>query len=620
MSKLWASLMVVVGLGIIMMCGVVSLGKRSTRRREREAEVAALGSRPAESQAKRAGPLVEDEVGQRLQLIWQGAAGELSPVELAVELGVTERRAREYVKNYQKRGSSLAGIDGRHFNQGQQQAYRLAEHKGALVRQAILNLMQGESNSERGLTAQLGEPVSSRTVGRHMKETGWRAAEEAGLGAEVAAHLEQERQQAYWAGVRQEPLGSVLGEIEPGEWQRPEPGVVGVSLGVAHLSLNGAYDSLKHLVSGAKSGVAHSLRMGHSYLLYLLKSGGARVSQAKQFVWEDVGGLMSGYGRVSASGLRNWLVSTAQEAAEEVTVCGADGTEEKMTRLEDYQIEGVSQRAQRGLIQGRGIYLDDYINAVYRQEPIAKSKHGVWNRVVKSFRRHVALDKETGHVITCPVGSSDVTSLTVLQQVVSIIRGGLERAALGQSLELVIVDRWWSVKPVIRWVQEQKDLTMLTWAKDTKSIQEALDQISAEELKEHPVILKVTDEATGQVEEKGAGYRLDTDLTIAELAQPVRSVVDWAGDPDSPKRVRLVVGLEPEELDTQTVVDDLRFRQRVEILLKQVQRRLNWSAFGGGQAQERPVVPDIPDEKTRQKMTTNEQLQNWPTTPPSWPK
>ncbi|MCP4535511.1 MAG: hypothetical protein GY832_00020, partial [Chloroflexi bacterium] len=281
-------------------------------------------------------------------------------------------------------------------------------------------------------------------------------------------------------------------------------------------------DSLKHLVGGAKTGLDHSQRMGHSYLVYLLKSGGARVSQAKHFVWEDVGGLLSGYARASASGLRNWLVSTAEEAAEEVTVCRADGTAEKMTRLVDYQMEGVAQRAQRGLIQGRAMYLDDYINAVYRQEPIAKSKHGVWNRVVKSFRRHIALDKETGHVITCPLGRSDVTPLAVLQQVVSIIKGGLERAALGQELELVIVDRWWSVKAVIRWIWGEENLKMLTWAKDIKSIRKALDQVSEEELKEHPAVTaKVTDEASGQVEEKVVGYRLDTDLTIAKLEQSV---------------------------------------------------------------------------------------------------
>jgi hypothetical protein len=552
-------------------------------------------------------PQPGDEVGRRLMMIWQAAAGEIREAELAAQLGVTERSAREYVKTYRARGSSLAVIDGRHFNRGQQVDYRLEEHKAALVRQATLNLLQGESNSERGLAAQLAYPVCPRTVGRYLQETGWRGAEEAGLGEEVAAYLEKERQQAYWAGVAGHPLANVVEKIDPGEWQRAEPGVVGTSLGVAHLSLNGAYESLSRLVGGAKAGIDYGQRMGHTYLLYLLKSSGGRVSQAKHFVWEEVGGMLSGCGRASASGLRNWLVSTAEEAAEEVTVCRSDGGAEKVTRLEDYQMEGVAHRAQRGLIRGQAIYLDDYINAIYRQEPIAKSKHGVWNRIVKSFRRHIALDEETGHVVTCPLGRSDVTPLAVLQQVVSIIRGGLDRAGLGQELELVIVDRWWSVKPVIRWLWGEEKMKMLTWGKDIKSIREALAKVSEEELKKYPVTVKVTDEVTGQVEEKVAGYRLDTDLSIAELDQSVRGVVEWDGHPDSPKRVRLVVGLKPEEMETQAVVDRLRFRQRVEILLKQVQRRLNWSAFGGGKAKQRPAVPNIPDEEARQKVAQTRQ-------------
>lgn len=582
-----------------------SLGKWSTGGRKKEKDTVEKEPGLEESQQLGAGPMVGDEVGQRLMKIWQAAGGEISEEELARQLGVRGRTAREYVQSYQERGSSLAVIDRRHFNKGQQVDYRLEEHKAALVRQATLNLLQGKGNSERSLSTQLEKPVAYRTVGRYLKETGWRAAEEAGLREEVSAYLEQERQQAYWAGVAGEPMERVVGQIDPSEWQRPEPGVVGISLGVAHLSLNGAYDSLKRLVGGAKSGVGHLLRMGHNYLVYVLKSGGERVSQAKHFVWEDVSGMLSGCVRVSASGLRHWLVTTAQEAAEEVTVSGADGGAEKMTRLADYQIEGVAQRAQRGLIRGWAIYLDDYINAVYRQEPIAKSKHGVWNRVVKSFRRHIALDEETGQVVTCPLGRSDVTPLVVLQQVVSIIRGGLARAGLGQELELVIVDRWWSVKPVIRWIWGEKKLKMLTWGKDIKSIREALDQVSQEELKKHPVTVKVTDEASGQVEQKVTGYRLDTELSIAKLDQSVRGVVEWSGDPDSPKRVRLAVEVEPEEMETQEVVDKQRFRQRVEILLKQLQRRLNWSAFGGGQAQERPAIPDTLDEESRQKMVRN---------------
>ena len=53
------------------------------------------------------------------------------------------------------------------------------------------------------------------------------------------------------------------------------------------------------------------------------------------------------------------------------------------------------------------------------------------------------------------------------------------------------------------------------------------------------------------------------------------------------------------------VVDELRFRQRVEILLKQMQRRVNLSAFGGGKAHLRPAKLEKPDEEERRKILKN---------------
>jgi hypothetical protein len=109
-------------------------------------------------------------------------------------------------------------MDRRHFNPGQQTDYRMEPHKPALIRQATLNLVRREKNSERGLAAQLGHVVDDRTVGRHLKAMGWRAAEEAGLAEEVSAYVDAERRRAYWAGVAGESLESVLSGSSPGEW------------------------------------------------------------------------------------------------------------------------------------------------------------------------------------------------------------------------------------------------------------------------------------------------------------------------------------------------------------------------------------------------------------------
>jgi hypothetical protein len=530
----------------------------------------------------------------------------ISAEEAAAVQGVTPRTVEAYLATYAKTGNSADLMDQRHFNQGQRTDYRMEPYKAGLIWHATLNLVRGEGNSERGLAAQLGHMVGDRTVGRHLNDMGWRAAEEAGLAEEVTVYLDAERRRAYWAGVAGEPLESVLSGSGPREWQTPQRGLVGAALGVAHLALNGVYESLKQLVVAPMSVLSRwsPLRVWHTLLVYLLVSGGSRLSQVKYFPWHQVRGLLSGCAGLSATSLRNWLVAVAQHAKEKVTVRRSDGEEETITRLQDYQEEAVAQRMRNGLIQGRAIYLDDYVNVVFRREPIARAKHGISHRIFKAFRRHTTQDVDTGHAVTCLLGPSDVTPLAVLQRVVKLINGGLDRVCLGWQLELVIADRWWSVKAVICWALGIGP-KLLTWGKDIKTIREALAGVSEAELKQHPVTVEVQDEATGQMVEQVVGYRLDTELSIYDLEEPIRCVVEWDGNPGSKKRARLVIGVGQDEMDEEAVVDGLRFRQRVEILLKQLQRRVNLSAFGGGEAHLRPSVLEKPDEKERQRLLRN---------------
>jgi hypothetical protein len=548
-----------------------------------------------------------DRQGLKAVTTWLVDAQVVSAAEAAALHGVRPRTVKGYQTTYAARGNSADLVDRRRFNRGQQTDYRMEAHKSALVRCVTLNLVRGEPNSERRVAEQMG--MDDRTVGRHLHASGWRAAEEAGLAEEVAAYLHAERQRAYWAGVAGQPLTSLGWPLHLGEWQTPQPGRAGVSLGVAHLACNGVYASLKRLLVAAGSGASQALRTGHNLLVYLLHSGGARLSQAKHTLWSPVTGLLSGCQRVSATALRRWLVARADEAQKPVTVPRSDGQTETISRLRDYQEEAVAQRRKAGLIQCCSVYLDDYVNTVYRQEPLDQAKHGVWNRVVKAFRRHIVQDTETGHAVTCPLGPSDVTPLAVLEQVVPLVEGGLDRVAPGQKVARLTVDRWWSARPVFRWVLNRPGLTLLTWGKDIKSVREALATVREEDLKAQPLTAQVTEAASGQVVEKVVGYRLDTELTLADLETPVRGVVDWDGEPDSPKRVRLVVGeaAGSEGRDTPAVVDDLRFRQRVEILLKQLQRRVHWSAFGGGEAQPRAVVVASLDDGARQRLTRNRQ-------------
>jgi len=549
--------------------------------------------------------------GLKVITTWLVDSQTISAEEAAAVQSVMPRTIEAYRATYAETGNSADLIDRRHFNPGQLTDYRMEPHKPELIRQATLNLVQGKKNSERGLAAQLNDVVDDRTVGRHLQETGWRAAEESGLAEEVTAYLDAERRRFYWAGVAGEPLESVSSGSNPCEWQTPAGGLVGVALGVAHLALNGAYGSLKRLVVGPLSVLSgwSPLRVWHVLLVYLMASGGGRLSRVKYFAWHQVRGLLSGCARLSATSLHNWMVGVAEHAKEKVTVHRSDGREETITRLRDYLEETVAQRVQSGLIQGRAIYLDDYVNAIFRREPIARTKHGTRYGICKAFRRHMAQDVDTGHAVTCPLGPSDITPLAVVQRVVELVNGGLERVVPGWQLELVIADRWWSVKTVIRWALGIGP-KLLTWGKDIKAIRDALEGVSEAELKRHPVTTEEWQATegcteTGQMVERVVGYRLDTELLIYDLERPVRCIVEWDGKTESKKRVRLVVGVEQDEMSEEDVVNGLRFRQRVEILLKQMQRRVNLSAFGGGKAHLRPSEMEKPDEEERQKILKN---------------
>ncbi len=234
-------------------------------------------------------------------------------------------------------------------------------HKAKLIRCATLNLMKGEKNSERGLATQLDDVVDDRTVGRHLHEMGWRAAEKAGLVEEIATYIEAERRQAYLDGVAGKPFESIVSDSDPCDWQTPQRGSVGVGLGVAHLALNGAYESLKRLVVGSLSVLKEwsPRRVWHVLLVYLMASGGGRLSQVKYFAWNQVRGLLSTCAGLSASSLRNWMVAVTECAKKKIAVWRSDGCKESITHLRDYLEEAIAQRVRSGLIHGRAIYLDD---------------------------------------------------------------------------------------------------------------------------------------------------------------------------------------------------------------------------------------------------------------------
>ena len=137
------------------------------------------------------------------------------------------------------------------------------------------------------------------------------------------------------------------------------------------------------------------------------------------------------------------------------------------------------------------------------------------------------------------------------------------------------------------------------------TVLEALETIDEKDPNWKPIKKQVVDPDSGQVKEEVIGYQLETELTVYELPEPVRAIVDWDGKPGGRKIARLAVGVAETTLGTEAVCDELRFRQRVEILLKFLHRRLQLPNFGGGEAVARPDERVCPsDEEALKKLET----------------
>ena len=90
-------------------------------------------------------------------------------------------------------------------------------------------------------------------------------------------------------------------------------------MGVAYLAINGNYESLKRLVDKKLTVLKQwaPLHVFHILLVYLMASGGERLSQINYFAWDQVRGLIGCVG-LSATSLRNWMIAVAEHAKEKV--------------------------------------------------------------------------------------------------------------------------------------------------------------------------------------------------------------------------------------------------------------------------------------------------------------
>jgi hypothetical protein len=541
----------------------------------------------------------EDGVGRACLSTWLVTGGQLTPEEGAQIAGVSVETVLARCKAYQESHTSLGLVDRRHFNPGQQTAYRMGAQQAGAVSQWVMNLLAGESNSGRHLSGQLDEAVDDRTVDRFLNRSGMRQAEDAGLRQKVEAYQRQQLEAAYWAGVRREPLVGVCDVAAEEGWEVAPEAEATAALTTSHLVHNGAYAALERL-DVPDEGKTSNRRFWHGILIFLAGSGGGRLSHAKRFDWESVRGLFGGRNGLSASFLRDRLHQVADATGDEtVTVDRGEGQVETISRLQDYQEESIAQRVRRGLVKARTVWLDDLVNGVCRREKIARAWHGTKHWAVKAFRRHVVRDVETKQVVTCPLSCSDVKPVVVFQKVAELINNGLRRVEPLQYLRRIIADRWWSNKECLQQADDEGP-GLVTWGKETKSVRKTLDALGAVDERWEPIHAS---------QEEGAeivGWLLDTEATPYELQESVRFIAfETAAGHGDGRRLRLgffASGVCGEEADAESLLSELRGRPWVESLIKDLSRRLQLPNFGGGHAREIIPEPGFPNLTTEQAL------------------
>jgi len=134
-----------------------------------------------------------------------------------------------------------------------------------------------------------------------------------------------------------------------------------------------------------------------------------------------------------------------------------------------------TQESQRALAQAAGpgageeVYLDAHTIALHTGKPVAKTKHGTWDRVVKALvKMRTVSATQPGRALTFTLEQGDVS-------LVSQVEAAIERVewATGERVEMVGVDRGALSQEVLE-AFNGSDTGLAVWADDTTVLRRAV--------------------------------------------------------------------------------------------------------------------------------------------------
>lgn len=278
---------------------------------------------------------------------------------------------------------------------------------------------------------------------------------------EVTAYLEQANLADYAGSPFREQAMPGASEAELGTFTRYAAHLLQVP------ALNAlGYERVMPLLDVTQPTTYYSHFLRCYTILLSLSAGKRRLYHNGELVEDEFAAMLGAERYPKRSDLHAYLdrIVERDQAEAEAGVPEAERTVARFT-----------QESQRALAQAAGpgageeVYLDAHTIALHTEKPVAKTKHGVWKRVVKALVKiRTVSATQPGRALTFTLEQGDVS-------LVSQVEAAIERVewATGERVEMVGVDRGALSQEVLE-AFNGSDTGLAVWADSTTTLRRAV--------------------------------------------------------------------------------------------------------------------------------------------------
>ncbi|MBC8449331.1 MAG: hypothetical protein H8D78_16405 [Chloroflexi bacterium] len=280
-------------------------------------------------------------------------------------------------------------------------------------------------------------------------------------GEEVSAYLEQAHLADYRGTPFRDQVVPGAAEAELGTFTRYATHLLQIP------ALNAlGYERVMPLLDMTEPTTRYSHLLRCYTILLSLSAGKRRLYHNGELVEDEFAAMLSTDRYPKRSDLHAYvdrIVARDQAEAE----AGMPEAERKVARFTRESQAALAQAAGPGA--GKEIYLDAHTIALHTEKPVAKAKHGIWNRVVKALVKiRTVSATRLGRALAFTLEQGD-TSL------VDQVEAAVERVewATGEQVEMVGVDRGALSQQLLEAFADS-DTGLVVWADNTTTLRRAV--------------------------------------------------------------------------------------------------------------------------------------------------